>query len=391
MDQKTAFILNLVKYSGYMAVLWVAVNNSGFVVSMPIYVLLAILAIDSIRFFFLDQKAEQLVKPSFFFQLALIMLFIFLDGSAVGSILLIIIIAESLISLPHPTGERLLIISLVGFVIVSALGFHWRANLNWANMLVVLINSIFMLFAYAISYMARRQLEEKERAEKALLELDRSRTELESAYHKLIEISKEREQLAAAEERSRLARELHDTLAHTLTVIVVSLEAGKKLALNDWQKALAEIEKSQEQARRGLEQVRQTVKTLRHGEAEGLDFFAALKGLARDYSGRGIEIAFNLQEDLELSAPLEFSFYRIIQESITNSIRHSEATLIAIDLQRKDHNLLLEIADNGSGCPALVEGYGIRGMRERASAIGAEIYFINDFGSGFTVRLVLEG
>jgi signal transduction histidine kinase len=222
------------------------------------------------------------------------------------------------------------------------------------------------------------------------MELDRSRNELESAYYKLIEISKEREQLAAAAERSRLARELHDTMAHTLTAIVVSLEAGKKLALTDWQKVLSEIEKSQEQARKGLEQVRQTVKTLRHGEAEGLDFFAALKGLARDYSGRGIEIAFNLQEDLKLPAPLEFSFYRIIQESITNSIRHSEATLIAVDLQRRDHRLLVEIADNGSGCPVLLEGYGIRGMRERASAIGANIYFINAFGSGFTVRLVLE-
>jgi signal transduction histidine kinase len=390
MDRKTAFILNLVKYSGYMAVLWVAVSNSGFMISIPIYILLAIIAIDSIRFFFLDHKAVQMVKPSLFFQLALIMLFVFLEGSAVGSILLIIIIAESLISLPRPTGDQLLISSLIGFVMVSALGLQWRANLNWTTMSVVFINSIFMLFAYAISYMARRQLEEKERAEKALLELGRSRTELESAYHKLIEISKEREQLAAAEERSRLARELHDTLAHTLTAIVVSLEAGKKLAVNDWEKTLSEIEKSQEQARKGLEQVRQTVKTLRHGEAEGLDFFAALKGLARDYSGRGIKITFNLQEDMQLPTPLEFSFYRIIQESITNSVRHSEATHIAIDLQRTDNSYLLEIADNGSGCGDLVEGYGIRGIRERASAIGAEIYFINDFGSGFTVRLVLE-
>lgn len=390
MDQKTALILNIGKYGGYMAVLWVAVSHGDLVMNSSIYMLIAVMALDSIRYFYLESKFKNLGRSSIFLQLLFIFVFIFLDGSSVGSILLVIIVAESLLTYSRPTGDHIFFLAIVGFIVVSALGFYWRSELTWVNMSIVLINCLFLLFAYAVSYMARRQLEEKERAESALQQLDHSRAELETAYVKLIEISKEREHLAATEERSRLARELHDTLAHTLTAIVVTLEAGKKLLHRDLQKALAEIDKSQEQARKGLDQVRQTMKALRPGDFEGLDFAAALKNLARDYSGSGIEVKFELDEDLQLSGQLEFSFYRIIQESITNSIRHGQADLITVRLQRDAKELILEVEDNGKGCANLVEGYGIRGMRERAAAAGARIEFVCPGQTGFLVRLTLE-
>jgi len=390
MDRKTTYILNLAKYGGYLAVLWVVFSQSGFIITGPLIPFFFVFALDSIRSHYLDAKMLSLSVPSLYLQMLIVFIFIFLDGTSVGGILLVILIAESLLIYPRPNGDRIFIVSLIGFPAVSAIGFSWRSMLNWENMAVILINCLFFFFAYAFSYMARRQIEEKERAENALEQLERSRTELENAYHKLIEVSKEREQLVAVEERSRLSRELHDTLAHTLTAVIVSLEAGKKLLDKDPQKALAEIGKSQEQARKGLDEVRLTVKALRPGDLDNMDFTAAIKGLARDYSGSGIRIQFELDEELDLSPSLETTLYRIIQESITNSVRHGEANLIKVRLRRNENFLFLEVEDDGKGYVELSEGHGLRGIRERAADLGAKVSFINQKSGGFLVRLTLE-
>lgn len=390
MDQKTTFILNLGKYSGYIAVLWVAVSNTGFAITGPLLPFVFLFALDNIRTYYIDYKMPSLVVPSLYLQMLMAFAFLFLDGSTVGGILLIILIAESQLTYPRSTGDTIFVLSLIGFTLVSAAGLAWRSAFNWENMASVLINALFFVFAYAVSYMARRQLEERKRAEHALEQLDRSRSDLEKAYHKLIEVSKEREHLAAAEERSRLARELHDTLAHTLTAIVVSLEAGKKLLDKNPYKALEEIEKSQEQARRGLDEVRLTVKALRPGDLERMDFAAAIKGIERDYSSSGSKIEFILDEELKLTAPVETLLYRIIQESITNSIRHGNAKMIRVSLQSEGKGLALEIDDDGSGTNEIIEGYGLMGIRERATVMGARVSFSSYKSGGFLVKLILE-
>ncbi len=390
MDRRTLFFLTLGKYGGYLAVLWVVVSFSGMVMQTSLVPFFFVFAIDSIRTYYLDEKFRVLCIPSLYLQLILALVFIFLDGSPVGAILLIILSAESIITYSRPYGDYIFLSSLIGFPLVSAASLYWRSSFNWNSMASVFINCLFLFFAYAVSYMARRQLDEKERAEDALEQLDRSRSDLEKAYHKLIEVSKEREQLAADQERTRMARELHDTLAHTLTAVVVSLEAGKKLMSKNPEKALAEISKSQEQARRGLEEVRNTVKTLRSGDLETMDLSAAIKSLARDYEGSGILIEYEHDDTLKLNSNLETNLYRIIQESITNSVRHGQANMITVKLNESEEGLLLEIEDNGKGCSEVVEGYGLRGIRERASELGGRVVFQNSSKGGFLVSLRLK-
>lgn len=390
MDRKTAFILNLAKYAAYVAVLWIAVSHRGLVLSGSLFSFFLVFTIDSIRTYYLEEKLPFLSVSSLYLQVLLVFTFVFLEGSPLGGILLVILIAESYLTYSRPHGDYIFFISVTGYPIIGAASLYWRAELDWNNMLSFLINCLFFFFAYAFSYMARRQLDEKERAEEALEKLDRSRADLEEAYHKLVEISKEREQFAASEERSRLARELHDTLAHTLTAIIVSLEAGKKLLEKEPEKALAEIVKSQEQARKGLGEVRDTVKVLRSQDPEEIDFITAVKGLARDYSGSGIRIIYEHDEALELLPSIETNLFRIIQESITNSVRHGESKLIKVRLQRNESGLLLEIEDDGRGCSELVEGHGLRGIRERAAELGGEVSFENRKEQGFLVSLTLK-
>jgi len=390
LDKKTFLILTLGKYGGYLAVFWFTISSSGYMPTGPFLPVLFVFALDNIRTYYLENKLPSIVVPSLYIQMLLIFIFIYLDGSPVGGILLIILIAESLLAYPRPNGDYIFFMSLPGFLLVSAVSLYARSILSWESMASVLINCLFIFFAYGVSHMARRQLEERERAEKALEQLDRSSADLENAYQKLIEVSKEREQLAATAERSRLARELHDTLAHTLTAVIVSLEAGKKILEREPHKALDEINKSQEQARKGLDEVRLTVKTLRPAVLEAMDFTAALKGLARDYSGSGVDISYDLDEKLDLPPSLQTTLYRIIQESITNSIRHGQASNIAVRINYKENSLHLTVEDDGRGCENFIEGYGLQGIRERAAAFGGRVLFENRDGDGFLMSLTLE-
>ncbi len=387
MDRKTEFILNMAKYSAYIAVLWITISIEEPSITGPLVPYIFVLALDSIRSYYLNEKLPSFSVPSLYIQAVLIFIYITLVGTPLGAILLIILVAESMLAYPRRDGERIFFISIIGFPVVNAAILYGQANLDWGNMVTILVNALFLFFAYAFSYMARGQLDEKQRAEQALAQLDRSRSDLEAAYHKLIDVSKEREQLAAVEERSRLARELHDTLAHTLTAIIVSLEAGRKLLYRDPQRALSEIDKSQDQARRGLDEVRLTVKALRSDNRDQIDFATAIKSLARDYAGSGIEIDLELEEDISLSSALETTLYRIIQEGITNSIRHSDASLIKVRLQRREGGLLLMVEDNGKGCRELTEGHGLRGIRERAAQLGGRVSFISPGSGGFLIKL----
>ena len=391
MDRKTIMILNLAKYGGYLAVFWLSVSSSGFAPAGPLLPLFLVFALDNVRSYYLESKLPSVIVPSLYIQMLLVFTFIYLDGTPVGAILLIILIAESLLSYPPPHGDFIFFISITGFLALSAVNLYGQGTLTWANMASYLINCLFIFFAYGVSYMARRQVIERERAEDALEQLDRSRADLERAYRKLIEVSKEREQLVAGEERSRLARELHDTLAHTLTAIIISLEAGKKLLEKDPRKALVEVSKSQEQARKGLEEVRLTVKALRPGDLGKMDFEAALRGLARDFTGSGIDIHFAIDQNLDLSPSLQTNLYRIVQESITNSVRHGKASLITVRLLKSGPSLSLEIEDDGKGCASLTEGYGLRGIRERADALGGNVWFKNGESGGFIVSMTLGG
>lgn len=391
LDKKTKTILILAKYTGYIAVLWIAVSNQGTGMDGPLLPFLLVFAVDNIRNFYLEGKAAHLALPSLYLQTAFAFLFIFMNGSVVGGILLVILIAESLVSYPRPAGDYIFFISIIGFFCVNLAGLTLRGVLSTETLAMVLINSLFLFFAYGVSYLARRQIEEKERAENTLRELNRSRKELEAAHRELLESSKQREQLAIIEERNRLAREIHDTLAHTLTTVVVGLEAGKKLLGKDPARALSELEKSQDQARKGLEEVRRSVRELRPRELDELGFDAALKGLAREFSESGVRVELKLEQEFEVSPALELPLYRIIQESVTNSLRHGASARVVVRLKQDYSGLTLEIEDDGKGCTKLKEGFGLQGIRERAAGFGGRVEFMNRSPHGFLVRIKKEG
>jgi two-component system, NarL family, sensor histidine kinase UhpB len=175
-------------------------------------------------------------------------------------------------------------------------------------------------------------------------------------------------------ERSRIARELHDEVGQTLTGVMLQVEGLAAAIPADLREQLDEL---RETARRGTEDVRRIARQLRPEALEDLGLQSALAALATTVGEQAhLRVSRHLEPPrLPLSEEQELVIYRVAQEAMTNVARHAHATAVELRLERAEERVLLTVRDDGRGLsPASrVSSHGIRGMRERAMLIGAEL------------------
>ncbi len=199
------------------------------------------------------------------------------------------------------------------------------------------------------------------------------------------------EHLATSRERNRLARELHDTLAHSLSGIAVQLEAVKSIWDDEPEQAAAMVNQALETARDGLGDARRAIQALRASSLEELGLEAALAQLGeRTVERSGIAVDVTYADNVgDLDPDVENAVYRIADESLTNVARHSGAELATVDLRRRGGRIRLEVIDNGVGFDAngqAPDGHvGIKGMTERAEMVGGSVAVASRSGEGTTV------
>lgn len=224
----------------------------------------------------------------------------------------------------------------------------------------------------------------------------RQNLELTAANQRLSRYATTLEQLAVSHERNRLAREFHDTLAHTLSAVAVQLEAVSALQKTNPAKAAEMLEQSLAITRSGLGETRRAILALRAAPLEDLGLRGALESLARSSAERfGWELHLDLAEELNgLTPEVEHSLYRIVEEALRNAGDHASARRLDLSLRRVDSTLELTLADDGAGFTydpaALDDRFGLRGMHERARAIGGELSIASTPGQGTRLRLVLK-
>lgn len=248
---------------------------------------------------------------------------------------------------------------------------------------IFLTYGVPIVFVTGMSYYLRSQINEKEK-------LARINMELEEAYKNLIDASAASEQLSIEKERIRMAREIHDTLAHTLTTLIVQLEVCKKLSSVDAGRLAEELEKAQQLTRSGLNDVKRTIKSLRPQVLEGKPFFeSVLDFINNTMNNTEVHIILNnnFPQELKLSTTHEITIFRLIQESITNSIRHGHSKEIQITMNLKTNIILINIHDNGTGCTRIKKGFGLNGIQERIEAAGGSVDFSSTIGNGFETKV----
>jgi two-component system sensor histidine kinase DesK len=186
--------------------------------------------------------------------------------------------------------------------------------------------------------------------------------------------------LAQVAERERIARDLHDLLGHTLSVIVLKSELASRLAERDPARAIQEIREVEAISREALGEVRAAVTGYRAGGLSG-----ELNRLADALRSAGLEVE-TVTEPVPLSAAEEGVLAMAVREAVTNVLRHAQARHCRIQVGRSNGGCRLEVKDDGRGGGHLREGAGLSGMRERVEAIGGRIE--RDGSSG--MRLAIE-
>ena len=190
------------------------------------------------------------------------------------------------------------------------------------------------------------------------------------------------EKIAEDRERKRIAREIHDTLGHALTGISAGIDAVKVLVDIDTNRAKEQLNNVSVVVRDGIRDVRGSLNKMRPGALENNTLKEALIKIIREYEAiSNLEIHLRYEWDnIDLDIAKEDIVFRVIQESITNSVRHGHAKTIWIELLEEEEAYVMTIQDDGVGFDELHYGYGLKQMQERLMIIGGSVHFENRDG-----------
>lgn len=250
----------------------------------------------------------------------------------------------------------------------------------------------------AFAMVVQRMIGERYERNQLLQELAQAHSELEEAHHRLAESVAQEQELAVLRERTRLAREMHDTVGHALVLISIKLEAARRLRERDPQRCDAELEATVEVARATMNDLRASIANLRSPVLEREPASRALAAYAREMAQRaGLQVTCDLHSDIEgLSAPVEETLWKVGQEALTNVEKHAHAQHVTLHISRHDGSILMRVSDDGVGLPpellsceenegqrhASPQGhYGVSGMYERVASMGGHISLRSDAGS----------
>ena len=203
-------------------------------------------------------------------------------------------------------------------------------------------------------------------------------------------------------ERARLARELHDVVAHQLSAIAIQAGAARLAAAGDPQAAVAAIAAIERQARGGLTELNQLVRELRPAGDTGPDTSPQprlddIPSLIKRAGEAGMRAELRVDgEPRPLPAAVELAGYRVVQESLTNAIRYAAGAAATVHLAYRDDGIMVEVTDDGPGAAAAAGairggGAGLAGLRERARLLGGQLEAGNAAERGFAVRAFLPG
>jgi signal transduction histidine kinase len=206
----------------------------------------------------------------------------------------------------------------------------------------------------------------------AALSEQRNREELAIANNKLRHYVLQVEEIATLQERNRIAREIHDALGHSLTAFHLHLEAALRLLDSEPTEAKELLVEAKQLSADALQEVRQSVSTLRTDPVWERNLESAIASLIKDFQrSTNLSPRVNLIIPKAINANVKTAIYRIIQEALTNICKYANATNIEVRLQAYSDELQLNIKDNGKGFiqSQTTSGFGLQGMRERTLAL----------------------
>jgi signal transduction histidine kinase len=275
------------------------------------------------------------------------------------------------------------ILVYTGFLTMIEFALYMRLLEFQPNLLLLFQGSMirltsYLVIGYFISYLVTGQREQRD--------------ELAKANAQLLQYSHTLEQLAESRERNRLARELHDTLAHYMSGTILQLNGAKTVWEKDDTKAKAMLGEAVQTLSEGLEETRNAIQTLRKGSVENLGLAESLRDLATQYAEKsGLELKLELENIRYLPDVAGQTLYYIAQEILRNVERHAEAKTLSAKLKQQDKHLLLIIEDDGKGFDLekidRTRHFGLLGLEERATLLNGDVSIHSRPGQGTRIEV----
>jgi signal transduction histidine kinase len=305
-----------------------------------------------------------------------------------------LLLAASLILLRGSTGElALILLPLAGqsalllplpgmvpvcFLIYVTLVMPFLSRGRWVDAIALaLIYGTGIVFVVVFTRVAASERE--------------ARTALAEANQLLRDHAAQVEELATTKERNRLAREIHDSLGHYLTVVNVQIGAAQAILDQDRPRALDHLSNAQALTQEGLAEVRHSVAALRASPTESRPLPEALARLAEQWNAAGLRTRFAVAGTARSLTPqVNLTLYRAAQEALTNVGKHAHATSVDLYLDyRNEESVHLSVKDDGVGSDNSGGGFGLLGVRERVQQLSGAVRVRTDSGKGFALEVEL--
>lgn len=329
------------------------------------------------------------ISPSFRIKLVYFGVQIILGGlivfysSAMSWLVLLPLVSHAMVTLPRKLSWTvigvILLAEIFPFIISGQWSFIFAEGLSLAA--AVLFVGLFT------------QITINERDARA--DVERLAQELRQANRKLSEYALQVEELAVAEERNRLAREIHDGLGHYLTSINIQIQAAQTVLESDPDQAGQLLGKARALSQDALSDVRRSVAALRASPTDAKSLHESLTELVEECRAAGLAVDMTiLGEACPLSPKVELALYRAAQEGLTNVRKHANASQAELTLDYSRQGFVhLSLRDNGAGAYDAAGGFGLLGVGERARLLGGKLNVETSPGAGFLmqIELPLEG
>lgn len=278
------------------------------------------------------------------------------------------------------------IIYLIFYSLLSYILIYIKAhyNVSYSLKIMLMVVAVYLgvvLIFYLISYL----IEQNKIIEQSLKEITIKKMEKDALYDDLRRAYERIESITALKERNRIAAEIHDTVGHTLTTVLVELEASKRLMNKNMDKAKEKLSLAQGQVRKGLNDIRSSVRVLADGK-DILSFFKSLEAIINQCEvNSSVVINRNIDKELKIKENHTEIILSALMEGLSNGLRHGESTYFEFILEQEEDNVMFSLKDNGKGAKIIVDGFGIKSLRTRIEEEGGSLWVISEKCKGFTL------
>ncbi|WP_026882195.1 sensor histidine kinase [Clostridium akagii] len=361
-----------------MIIIGIIINGKSITTAMIICIFIYIIN-NQLRFFSLDKNYEKII--SFIVEI----IYIFIAYNWLGgyiSAYLILAAIDSNILFENPWKSVFNVA-----IILEAIYFSANKSLEFK-----FINIGIVIVIIAILYFVVDENHRKLRAQDLYDKLRISEEKLKKANRDLELYASSIEEITLLRERNRISREIHDSVGHALSTIAIQLGAIERTVEKNSHVSKQLTKDLRKFVQESLNEVRKAVREIKPKDFEKYQGIFMIEELINNFqkmAGIDVRLSFT-KEKWSLNSDQAFVIYRVIQEFLVNSVRHGKATSVQIMMIFKDEKLSVSLRDNGIGAGTIIEGIGLKSMRQRVNELGGTFLYSTKLQDGFLVKIDLD-